>query len=95
MTMARGAANETQEELTLKQQLAERPKKTILIPNDDLNPDDVVPIGWNGIIYAVPRGKAFEVPDVIADIWNLAYEKTQAAKKKITISENRDIQVYA
>ena len=92
--MAGATKTEAQEELSLKEQLAQRPKKTLMIPRDPLNKDDVVPIVWSGIVYAVPRGKAFEVPDVIADIWNYAYEKTIAAEAKMEITENRDIAVY-
>lgn len=85
---------EAQEEQSLKEQLAARPKKTLIIPRDPLNKDDVVPIGWNGIVYAVPRGIQFEVPDVIADIWNNAYQQTMKAEDRMTITENRDIVVY-
>lgn len=83
-----------QEDMDLKAVLDAMPKRKIMIPNDDLNPDDVVPIGWNGIIYAVPRGKAFDVPEVIADIWENSYEQTMKARKKMTVSENRDIVIY-
>lgn len=85
--MAAKPVNEAQEEQDLKAVLAARPKKTIHIPYDDNNPDDVVPIGWNGIIYSVPRGQEFEVPDVIADIWQESYSKTLKAKQKMTISK--------
>lgn len=84
---------EAQEEKTLMEQLQAMPKKTIHIPEDEQNPGDVVPIGWNGIIYAVPRGREFEVPEVIADIWRNAYEQTQKARRRITISELKDIVV--
>jgi hypothetical protein len=91
--MAARTNAETQEERTLMERLQAMPKKTIHIPEDEQNPGDVVPIGWNGIIYAVPRGREFEVPEVIADIWKNAYEQTQKAKRKITISELKDIVV--
>lgn len=89
--MATNKAAEMKEEQGLKEQLAAMPKKSIHIPEDEQNPGDVVPIGWNGIIYAVPRGQTFEVPEVIADIWENAYRQTQMAKRKITISEKKDI----
>lgn len=92
--MARTQTNEAQEEKDLKAQLAAMPKKSILIPEDPMNPDDVVPIGWNGIIYAVPRGIEFQVPEVIADIWNQSYALTNKARRKMTVSENKDIVVY-
>lgn len=76
---------------TLKR-LQERPKRSILIPEDPLNPNDlVVPVSVNGVTYAIPRGKRFEVPDVIADVWEDSYSKTQAANRKIKFQENRDI----
>lgn len=88
------AKTEAQEEQTLKAQLEAMPKKSIHIPEDEQNPGDVVPIGWNGIVYAVPRGKSFQVPEVIADIWQNAYEQTQKAKRKIKITENKEIAVF-
>ena len=81
------------QEKDFKRILSEMPKKTIHIPRDPNNPKDVVPIGWNGIIYAVPRGKSFEVPAVIADIWLESYEKTQAAHDRIDESVNMEVQV--
>lgn len=88
------AKTEAQEELSLKERLDAMPKKTIHIPEDDNNPGDVVPIGWNGIIYAVPRGIEFQVPEVIADIWQNAYAQTRKAKQKMTITENKEIAIY-
>jgi hypothetical protein len=82
-----------QEELNFKQQLDAMPKVPIMIPVDPLNKGDVVPIGCNGVVYAIPRGKQFMVPELIAQIYFEAYEKTQAANDKMTISENRDIVV--
>lgn len=82
-----------QEEKTLKQVLAERPKVMIEIPEDPNNPDDVVPVGWNGIIYAIPRGQQFEVPDVIYNIWKDSHQKTQAINKRIRESVTREITI--
>jgi preprotein translocase subunit SecD len=81
------------QEKTLKQQLKDMPKVTIHIPEDPNNPDDVVPIGWNGIIYAVPRGQDFEVPVVIRDIWQESYKKTQEVQKRIRESTKKEIQI--
>lgn len=70
---------------TLKR-LQDMPKRRILIPFDPLNPSDVVvPIAVNGVTYAIPRGKAFDVPEVIADIWEESYQKTQAAQQRIKV----------
>lgn len=81
------------EEKSLKQQLEEMPKRTIEIPEDPNNPDDVVPVGWNGIIYAIPRGIAFEVPEVIYDIWKESHKKTQEVNKRIRESVKKEITV--
>jgi hypothetical protein len=86
--------SEPQEEQSLKARLDAMPKKSIHIPDDDNNPGDVVPIGWNGITYAVPRGIEFQVPEVIADIWQNSYSQTQKAKRKMTITENKEIAVF-
>lgn len=82
-----------QEEKTLKQQLAAYPKVMLEIPEDPNNPDDVVPIGWNGIIYAVPRGKMFEVPKPIYDIWKYSYEKTKEVNKRIRESTKKELKI--
>lgn len=81
------------EEKTLKQQLDEMPKVTIEIPEDPNNPDDVVPVGWNGIIYAIPRGQQFEVPEVIYNIWKESHKKTQEINKRIRESVKKEIKV--
>jgi hypothetical protein len=97
--MARGSANNNpteaeflQEEKNLKAILAAMPKKKLIIPEDENNPGDVVPIGWNGIIYAVPRGKEFEVPEVIADLWHNHYTQTMAVKRRMNTT-NKEIEV--
>lgn len=83
------------EENSLKAQLAARPKVKLIIPDDPNNPGDVVPIGWNGIIYSVPRGIEFEVPDVIAEHWNLHYIQTRAANQKMNmVTRNKSLEVF-
>lgn len=81
------------EEKSLKQQLEAFPKVKMEIPEDPNNPDDVVPIGWNGIIYAIPRGQQFEVPQPIYDIWKNSYDQTKAVNKRIRESTKKEIQV--
>lgn len=81
------------EEKTLKQRLEEMPKVKLRIPPDPANPNDVQVVGWNGIIYTIPRGKSFEVPEVIAQIWEESYEKTEAINLKIEQSMDKDIKV--
>ncbi len=81
------------EEKSLKQQLDAFPKVKMEIPEDPNNPDDVVPIGWNGIIYAIPRGQQFEVPEPIYDIWKNSYDQTKAVNKRIRESTKKEIQV--
>lgn len=84
----------TKDQRSTLKRLQDRPTKTILIPEDPLNPDDlVVPIGVNGVIYSIPRGKEFEVPDVIADIWHESYSKTAAANRRIKVQQDLDITI--
>ena len=82
-----------EEEKTTLQQLKEMKKVWLEIPEDPNNPDDIVPIGFNGIIYAVPRGKAFEVPEVIADIWRESHEKTKAAQRRMREASNKELTI--
>jgi hypothetical protein len=81
------------EEKSLKAQLDAFKKVSIEIPEDPNNPDDIVPVGWNGIIYAIPTGKQFEVPEPIYHIWKESHEKTKAANKRIRESINKEIQI--
>jgi hypothetical protein len=81
------------QEKTLRQRLDEMPKVSIEIPEDANNPDDVVPVGWNGIIYSIPRGQQFEVPKVIYEIWKESHKETQKVNKRIRESTKKEIQV--
>lgn len=81
------------EEKSLKAQLEEFPKVPIEIPEDQNNPDDVVPVGWNGIIYAIPRGIPLEVPKPIYDIWKDSHKRTQEVNKRIRESTKKEIEI--
>lgn len=81
------------EEISLKKVLEAMPKVSIEIPEDPNNPDDIVPVGWNGIIYAIPRGQQFEVPVAIYEIWRESHKKTQEVNKRIRESVNKEIKV--
>lgn len=81
------------EEISIKQQLAKMKKVSIEIPEDPNNPDDVVPVGWQGVIYSIPRGQQFEVPQVIYDIWKESHEKTREVNKRIRESTKKEITV--
>lgn len=81
-------------ERSAAQQLKEMPKVQILIPDDPQNPSDkVVPIGFNGVVYTVPRGIPTEVPQAIAEIWNDSYVRTRAANSRIENSVKQEIKV--
>lgn len=80
-------------ERSMKERLAKEKKVHIHIPDDPLNPDDVVPVGVNGVIYAIPRGHDFEVPESIYKVWKYSYEETVKANKKIAFEKNKQIQV--
>ncbi|MBA9088726.1 hypothetical protein FHR92_005244 [Fontibacillus solani] len=81
------------QESALKSQLKKMKKVKLTIPEDPLNPDDVVPVGWNGIIYAIPRGIEVEVPEVIAEIWRESYQKTQEVNKRIRESTKKELKI--
>lgn len=83
-----------QEEKSLLAQLKEMKKVSIEIPEDPSNPDDVVPVTWNGITYAIPRGQQFEVPQAIYNVWKESHERTKKANKKIRESINKEIKVF-
>jgi len=77
-----------------EQQLKAMKKVTILIPDDPQNPSDkVVPIGFNGVIYTVPRGVPVEVPEAIAEIYNYSYTSTRATNARIENSTKQEIKV--
>ena len=80
-------------EKSMKARLDAEKKVPIHIPEDPLNPDDVVPVGVNGVIYAIPRGQTFEVPESIYNAWKYSYDETVKANKKITFEKNKQIQV--
>lgn len=82
------------QEKTLKQQLDAMKKVAIEIPEDPNNPDDVVPVGWNGIVYAIPRGRQFEVPEAIYHVWKESHERTKQVNKRIRESTTKEIVVY-
>lgn len=81
------------QEKSLKKQLEERPKVKISVPRDSSNPNDTQLVGWNGVIYSIPRGKTVEVPDVIAEIWQESYNKTDDINQRIEQSVNTEVTV--
>ena len=82
-----------EEEKSIQQQLKEMEQVWLEIPEDPNNPDDVVPIGWNGVIYAVPRGQRFKVPVAIYDVWNDSYQRTKEVNKRVRESVKKEIKV--
>lgn len=90
-TEANLEAQIVREERTLKQQLAAMPKVSFEIPVDENNPDDMAIVGWNGIIYSIPRGVEVEVPVVIRDIWKESHEKTKAVNARIRESIRKEV----
>ncbi|MBS4200281.1 hypothetical protein KHA93_11630 [Bacillus sp. FJAT-49732] len=80
-------------EMSMKKRLSKEKKVPIFIPEDPLNPDDVVPVGVNGVIYAIPRGQQFDVPESIYKAWKYSYDETVKANKKIKFEQNKQIQV--
>lgn len=92
-TEAEMEAQIREEEKTVRQQLDEMKKVSIEIPEDPNNPDDIVPVGWQGVIYAIPRGQQFEVPEVIYQTWKESYSKTKEINKRIRESVKKEIEV--
>lgn len=79
-------------EKSVMEQLKAMPKVSILIPDDPANPDDkVLPIGFNGVIYTVPRGIQVDVPQAIAEIYNYSYTKTREVNQRIENSTKKEI----
>lgn len=98
--MARGQATDANleaqialEEKSFKQQLAARPKVKISVPRDPSNPNDTQLVGWNGVIYSIPRGVTVEVPDLIAQIWEESYNKTDEINMRIEESVTKEVKV--
>ena len=71
------------EEISFKKYLDSCPKVPIIIPEDQNNPDDVMSVSLNGVVYAIPRGIQFEVPKPIYDVWKYSYDMTMKANKKM------------
>ncbi|KAF6564529.1 hypothetical protein G9G63_10330 [Paenibacillus sp. EKM202P] len=79
-------------EKSVLEQLKAMPKVKIMIPDDPANPNDkVVPVGFNGVIYTVPRGKSVEVPEAIAEIYQYSYEMTREVNQRIENSTKTEI----
>lgn len=90
-SLERKAANA---EKSAAQVLKEMKKVEITIPDDPLNPGDkVVPIGFNGVVYTVPRGIPTEVPIAIAEIWRDSYNRTRAVNQRIEDSVKKEVKV--
>lgn len=81
------------QEKTMKQRLDAEPKKTIFIPENPINPNEVVPVGVNGVIYAIPVGQEFEVPESIYNVWKYAYDKTREANKRMDEVLKKEIKI--
>lgn len=81
------------QEKTMKAILEAEPKKVIHIPENPLNPNEVVPVGVNGVIYAIPVGQDFEVPKSIYDTWKYSYDKTREANKKMDEVLKKEIKI--
>lgn len=86
-------AEARRQEKSIAQQLKEMKHVSIEIPEDPNNPDDVVPVGWQGVIYAIPRGQRFDVPEVIYEVWKESHERTKEVNKRIRESVTKEITV--
>jgi hypothetical protein len=95
----------TQEEKAIERNLAkqERSMKAILdaekkvpifIPENPLNPNEVVPVSINGVTYAIPTGESFEVPESIYKVWKYSYDETRKANIKMQEVLNKELKIY-
>lgn len=86
------AALAKQEKSVLAQLKAEKHVR-IFIPESPLNPNEVVPVGWGGVVYAIPVGQEFEVPETIYNVWKESYDKTRAANKRMEVALTRELKI--
>lgn len=78
------------DEKNAMQVLKEMEQVALFIPNDPVNKaDKMVPVGFNGVIWPVMRGKQVMVPKVIAEIWNDSYERTVAVEERMDKTDNK------
>lgn len=82
------------QEKSMRQILDEQKKKTILIPENPLNPNEVVPVSLNGVTYAIPTGIECEVPESIYKIWKYSYDETRKAQQKMGNLLNKKLEIY-
>lgn len=68
-------------------------KVPIFIPIDPNNPDDVTVVGINGVIYSIPRGEQYEVPEPVYKVWKDSFDKTREAEKKMTVKRDKKLEV--
>lgn len=92
--LAKGERQLAKEEKNMKAALAAQKKVRILIPENTLNPNEVVPVGVNGVIYGIPTGQEFEVPEPIYLAWKNHYDETRKANKKMDEVLTKEIKIY-
>jgi len=67
----------------------------IFIPESEIGDNTPVPVGINGVVYTIPRGKNFKVPESIYKLWYESYTRTAAANRRIKVTklENAEITI--
>ena len=78
---------------SVKAWLDAQEKVDIEIPEDPNNPGDVVPVGYNGVIYAIPRGQVFKVPRSIYDVWKYSHEETKKVNRRVVESVTKEVKI--
>jgi multidrug efflux pump subunit AcrA (membrane-fusion protein) len=81
------------EEQSIKAYLKSCKKVNILIPENPMNPNEVVPVVYQGVIYSIPVGQDFEVPQPIYDTWKYSYDMTRAANQKMDKVLKKEISI--
>jgi len=81
-----------QEKSTLEKLKGEK-QVDIFIPESEIGDNSPFPVGINGVVYTIPRGKSFKVPESIYKVWHESYTKTIAANKKIVVRKLSDAEI--
>ena len=80
-------------EKSIKDYLESCKKVNILIPENPMNPSEVVPVVYQGVIYSIPVGQDFEVPSPIYETWKYSYDMTRKANQKMDKVLKKEISI--
>lgn len=81
------------EEKTMLAKLKAEKHVPIFIPENPLNPGEVVPVGVNGVVYCIPTGEQFQVPESIYNVWKYSYDETRKANQRMEQALTRELKI--